>query len=530
MINKLPKDIQLILNTREDLLILDFDKTENEKKLCNWLISCGFNEYPYLKSSDANNEEFHLWLGKKNKNDLYPRIINSLIFLLNKKFKKRWFFPKNVLLKIYIIKIFWRFLPYNLPNYHNVFPTKSNKHIFFFKNFLNLNEKNSEKLSYKGINLIGYANHNLGIAEDLRTTKFALDLRKISSNLINFEPGDIKERKNNFASKSKKKFLNYKFTLICLSAEETCRFRVSQGKNYFKNRYVIAYWPWELPNWPERLNMAFDLVDEIWVSTKFIKDSIIPKTKKPIKIMPLVVDYPDNILKPISENERNNLRQSLNIKKENIISIFCFDINSSMFRKNPMKTVETFVNSFDKNSNYYEKLNLIIKTYPSYSKINHQWEDLKKFCLSDKRIKIIESNMTRKELLKLIGSCDIFLSLHRSEGFGRLLAESFKLGLDVIATNWSGNVDFCDGPLYSPVNFSLRELRPEEYKYYNNQYWAEPDLEDAINNFKSVIFKRLKEGRPNASIIEKYNKRFSAEECGQRYLKRLKELGLISNI
>ena len=53
-------------------------------------------------------------------------------------------------------------------------------------------------------------------------------------------------------------------------------------------------------NWPERLNMALT-VDEIWVSTKFIKNSITPMTQKPIKVMPLVVDYPFNLLKPISE-------------------------------------------------------------------------------------------------------------------------------------------------------------------------------------------------------------------------------------
>ena len=68
-----------------------------------------------------------------------------------------------------------------------------------------LEKKNIEELSYKGINLIGYANHNLGIAEDLRTTKYALDLKKVSSNIVDFEPGDIKERKLTFSSKSRKK-------------------------------------------------------------------------------------------------------------------------------------------------------------------------------------------------------------------------------------------------------------------------------------------------------------------------------------
>ena len=85
---KLPNDIQLILNTREDLLNLNFDKPENELNLCNWLICHGFTEYPYLRKSDPNNIEFHSWLGMKKVNDSFPRIINSLIYLLNKKYKK----------------------------------------------------------------------------------------------------------------------------------------------------------------------------------------------------------------------------------------------------------------------------------------------------------------------------------------------------------------------------------------------------------------------------------------------------------
>ena len=41
-----------------------------------------------------------------------------------------------------------------------------------------------EDVSYKGINLIGYANYNLGIAEDLRTTKYALDLHEHQGMLL----------------------------------------------------------------------------------------------------------------------------------------------------------------------------------------------------------------------------------------------------------------------------------------------------------------------------------------------------------
>ena len=55
------------------------------------------------------------------------------------------------------------------------------------------------------------------------------------------------------------------------------------------------------------------------------------------------------------------------------------------------------------------------------------------------------------KLLALYGCCDVFLSLHRLEGFGRGMAEALQLGVDVIATAYGGNTDFCTGPLAHPL-------------------------------------------------------------------------------
>jgi hypothetical protein len=51
----------------------------------------------------------------------------------------------------------------------------------------------------------------------------------------------------------------------------------------------------------------------------------------------------------------------------------------------------------------------------------------------------------RDELLALYDCCDVFLSLHRSE--------ALQLGVDVIATDFGGNTDFCTGPLAHPVRW-----------------------------------------------------------------------------
>ena len=48
---------------------------------------------------------------------------------------------------------------------------------------------------------------------------------------------------------------------------------------------------------------------------------------------------------------------------------------------------------------------------------------------------VIDKEMDKQEVNSLIKCCDVLISLHRSEGFGLVLAEAMYLGVPVIATN-----------------------------------------------------------------------------------------------
>ena len=136
--------------------------------------------------------------------------------------------------------------------------------------------------------------------------------------------------------------------------------------------------------------------------------------------------------------------------------------------------------------------------------------------------------MNRIELMQFYGCCDIFLSLHRAEGYGRCLAEALQLGLDLIATDWSGNKDFCKGSLYHPVPYELMPVKPFEYPYWQEQFWAEPDIKEAAKILIKVVSRRKREGIPNQEISKEYQRYFSAKTCGERYKKRLEELNLFN--
>ena len=69
------------------------------------------------------------------------------------------------------------------------------------------------------------------------------------------------------------------------------------------------------------------------------------------------------------------------------------------------------------------------------------------------------------------------LSLHRSEGFGLVPAEAMLLGRAVVATGWSGNMDFMDADSAALVGYRLVPARdPRGVFEAPGADWAEPDL------------------------------------------------------
>ena len=95
---------------------------------------------------------------------------------------------------------------------------------------------------------------------------------------------------------------------------------------------------------------------------------------------------------------------------------------------------------------------LLIKTFAPQG-FSAEWHWFQARAAEDSRIVLIAESLPREELLALYGCCDVFLSLHRSEGFGRGMAEALQLGVDVIATDFGGNTDLCSGPLVHPVRW-----------------------------------------------------------------------------
>lgn len=377
-----------------------------------------------------------------------------------------------------------------------------------------------------GVNLVGYALGQLGIGEDLRMTARALKAAGIPLAIVNFAPGkDIPQN-----DRSLQKWVlpegqpgPYAINVFCMTALETGRFYAERGREQFQGRYSIGYWPWELSEWPEPWKLAHPLVDEAWVSTRHIHDALRPAFDGPIQVMPLVVAPEPGVQQLREPGQRDAARRKHRLPLRARLFCFAFDLNSSMHRKNPQACVEAFLRAFPRGTLTRRQVGLVIKTHAP--KVHHRaWERLKAVAAQDNRIHIIEGTLPRFELMALYAACDVFVSLHRAEGFGRGLAEALQLGLHLIATDYSGNIDFCHRPEFagqvSRVPFSLVKVRAGQYPYGSGQHWASPDVAAAAEAMREC----LQAPTLTARVPRGGWPCFSAKVLGEVYAKRLQQV------
>ena len=313
-----------------------------------------------------------------------------------------------------------------------------------------------------GVNLIGHAFEMFGIGEDIRMAARALQAADVPCCVIHHpaENGSAcTERSLEPLLCSNPNGGPYAFNLVCMAAPIQARWMLKSGFDPLRDRYTIAAWPWETRQWPEVWAPLLEVVHEVWPSSIFTAQALqepAAQANIPLHVMSMAAEIP----KPAqfcTPQSRQATRDHLGLPKDAVIFTYSFDLNSTAIRKNPMAALESFQHAFPlphllssqgRSPNTHplsEQVALLIKTFPPRN-FNPEWNWLHLRSKEDPRIHVIEDHLERDALLAMFGCCDAFLSLHRSEGFGRGMAEAFQLGLDVIATEYGGNTD-CKGPL-----------------------------------------------------------------------------------
>ncbi|MFN4866461.1 MAG: glycosyltransferase [Cyanobium sp.] len=384
-----------------------------------------------------------------------------------------------------------------------------------------------------GVNLIGHAFDVFGIGEDIRMAARALMAADVPCCVIDHPAGNGAARSDRYLEgllHSDPEGGPYAFNLICMAAPIHARWLLEQGFSALRERYSLVSWPWETEEWPQAWRPLLNVADEIWPSSSLTTRALLPYSSKdrPVHKMSMAVEIAD-LEEIISPQTRMETRSIHGLGINDVIFAYGFDFSSTAARKNPMGVLEAFQQAFPQDTvdPIVHRVGLMIKTFPPRRhKAEYDW--LRARVAEDPRIHLVARHLSREDLLRLYGCCDGFISLHRSEGFGRGLAEALQLGLHVIATNFGGNTDFCTGPLAHPVQFKRVPIPRGAYPCADGHDWAEPDLNHAVSLMKKVANELLVQSdtspRATLALSSRYKKEFSAQTVGKRYRERLQQL------
>jgi len=232
----------------------------------------------------------------------------------------------------------------------------------------------------------------------------------------------------------------------------------------FDGRYTIGAWTWELPDFPDEWMPSFDLVKEVWVPSTFVQQAIALKSPVPVVRMPHAVQAPAG---PFMS------RAELGLPPDPYLFLMMYDVFSVRQRKNPEGCIQAFCGGFAPDD---DSVGLVIKL----NNADQAERSLIERLIDGRRnIHLVDRTLSRHEVDSLLAATDCFVSLHRSEGFGLAIGEAMALGKPVVATYWSGNVDFMSPWNSAPVGYELTTLQRDHGPYRAGQQWAEPDLENA---------------------------------------------------
>ena len=283
-------------------------------------------------------------------------------------------------------------------------------------------------------------------------------------------------------------------------------FEARGGK--FSDGYNIVVPAWELPAYPKEWAANLKRFDEVWALSQFIADSLATAGIR-APLIGQAIEFPPGPMLP---------RRHFGIRESAFVLLHFFDLSSYATRKNPAAVLELFERL--RAEDRFRDLQLVLKVKNG----ERGAEDWAKTVADDPQVKVIATPLDTLGVRSLVNACDVFVSLHRSEGFGRGLGEAMSLGRLAQGTFWSGNVDFMTPENSLPVRHELLRLRRDEYPHWRNQSWAEADVEHAAELLRPILGDptrgRVLAERGRADVLRTHGNR----AVGLRALARLREI------
>jgi len=330
-----------------------------------------------------------------------------------------------------------------------------------------------------GFNVIGYASGNLGLGVYARSVIDSVLARGFPVAVLDLDPGFGRK---NFELRHRDLFVESAralphaincFVLPPPALEDVAAYFGSLLTR--RGALNAAFSMWELPRVPEAWHAALQMFDVLAAGSPFIRQSFessVPDVN--------VIDAP--LFLPL-RTQAVARRPQFGLDNDSCYCVASFEPYSDIERKN----IEAVIAAYQAAAAVAPALKLIIKVNNAASggAEHADLARLRQRTAGISGLRWLTDRMPRPALQSLIASCDICISLHRSEGYGLSLYEAMQLGKPVVATAWSGNLGYMNSASACLVDYRLVPVPRDGAAYYSSRghrqpvFWAEARVEDA---------------------------------------------------
>ncbi len=365
-----------------------------------------------------------------------------------------------------------------------------------------------------GINVFGPFAATSGLGTAARGLLRAIHSVGIATEL---HPFDVSRAAPRITPTERARRPTYRCNLILANADQIPRLTALYPAGHFDDAYNIAVWAWELAAFRPDWHTSFAPLDEVWTNSDFEIDSIGAIAPVPVHKIRLPVE--------VAHASPVEGRELFGIPADRLVFLVAFDVGSTSARKNPGLVIDAFREAFAADENVF----LVIK-FHSTSIEPAITRQLTRALRGAENVLVLADMLPEHEMTLLRAACDVFVSAHRSEGFGLNIAEFMALGKPVIATNYSGNLEFFDSGVGFPIEYDLAEVEAAAGPYMPYYVWANPRRQSLIAQFRAVY-----EDQPGAwargqAAAARMREQFSAAQIGHEIRRRLHAIGLSAEL
>jgi glycosyltransferase involved in cell wall biosynthesis len=224
-------------------------------------------------------------------------------------------------------------------------------------------------------------------------------------------------------------------------------------------KYVIAYCVWEASDIPAVYKRALGRVQEVWTASRYCEQVL-------GRYHPSVVRVPHVVERDTACDDEDLAFVKRAIDYEPDKSYYLIIARRWGGRKN----VNGLMRAFERLRTRMPDARLIVKM--GARRLPRE--------IADPRIRYVAERWTDRQINALYQLCDVYVSPHYAEGWGLTMSDAMLFGKPVIATGYSGNLEFMHDANSFLIDFDETCIRGEDiYGLFEpTMKWAYPRDED----------------------------------------------------